>query len=64
MPKTYAINTSGVTLSEGFVPTSGGETELQCVARDVASLLESLFRRVRRDTVLDRIFPALFKRAH
>jgi hypothetical protein len=63
MPKTYAINARHVPLRSSFEQPREGETELQCVARDVASLLESILGPV-RDTVLDRICPALFERAH
>jgi hypothetical protein len=65
MPKAYVINTSGVPLPlrERVEPPGGRETELQCVARDVVSLLASILSPLLY-TVLDRICPALFERAH
>lgn len=63
MPQTYAINTSHVPPRSRFEPPRAGETELQCIARDVASLLVSILGPL-HDTVLDRICPALFERVH
>jgi hypothetical protein len=63
IPETYAINTRSVPLCERFEPPVGRETELQCVARDVVSLLMCILGPL-LDTVLDHICPALFERAH
>jgi hypothetical protein len=63
MPATYAMNTDGVALRERFMQPSSAETELQCVARDVVSLLMCILGPL-LDTVFDRICPALFERAH
>jgi len=63
MPATYAINASHVPLRTHFEPPSEGETELQCVARDVVSLLHSILGPL-RETLLDRICAAFFERAH
>mmetsp|Transcript_17284 Transcript_17284/g.43015 ORF Transcript_17284/g.43015 Transcript_17284/m.43015 type:complete len:685 (-) Transcript_17284:223-2277(-) len=63
MPPTYAVNARHVALRSRFEPPGAGETELQCIARDVVALLQAIFGPL-RDTVLDRVAPAFFERKH
>jgi hypothetical protein len=63
MPATYAINASHVPLRACFDAPCAGETEMRCTARDVVSLLVSILGPL-LETVLDRVCPALFERAH